>query len=78
MEQSSQPKPKPQSILALIAVNRVGSKIGNESMAVRVELLFVFDAMAEVKVSVEDMEKAPSVKTQKNSRLFSTGLPINR
>ena len=60
---SSHEKPSPQSILALIAVNKVGSIIGKDKMAVNVALLFVFDAMAELKLSTVEMPKLPRNNT---------------
>ncbi len=62
-------------MLALIAVSIVGSKIGKESIAVSVELLFVFEAIADVKVSTEEMEKDPRIAIEINMDLFSIRLP---
>lgn len=75
---SSQPKPKPQSMLALMDVSRVGNIIGNDKIAVNVALLLVFEAIAELSVSTVEMPKLPNTKTAKNNSMFSIGLPKSR
>jgi len=72
--QSSQPKPKPQSTLAFTAVKIMGNNMGNAKMAVSVELLLVFAAIAEIKVRMPEIPKLPSSNTTEKRRLFSSGL----
>lgn len=72
--QSSQPKPKPQSTLAFTAVKIMGNNMGKAKMAVSVELLLVFAAIAEIKVRMPEIPKLPKSNTIEKSRLFSSGL----
>jgi len=57
--------------------DKTGNRIGKDRIAVNVELLLVFEAIAETKVSVEAMARMPNSKTRLKSALFSKGLPIN-
>ncbi len=76
--QSSQAKPNPQSMLAFIAVNKVGSIIGNDKIAVKVELLLVLEAMAELRLKTVEIPKLPKKRTRMKRLLFSTGLPSSK
>ena len=62
-------------MLAFIAVKILGKRMGSAKMAVMVELLLVLEAIAAVRVRVEEMEHTPSKTAKKNSELFSIGLP---
>lgn len=75
---SSQPKPSPHNRLAFTAVKIMGSKMGKAKIAVKVELLFVFAAMAETKVKIPEMPKLPKTNTPMKSELFSKGLLSKR
>ena len=65
-------------MLALIEVSIMGNKIGKASIAVSVELLSVFEAIADTKVKVPEMPVLPKNKTQKKIPKFSMGLPNNK
>lgn len=47
-------------------------------MAVRVELLFVLEAIADTKVSIPEMPVLPKNKTHINIPMFSIGLPKSK
>ena len=61
-------------MLALIAVNKVGNRMGKASMAVKVELLSVLEAIAETSVRVVEIPRLPSKITSKKRAWFSIGL----
>lgn len=48
--------------------------MGKAKMAVSVELLLVFAAIAEIKVRMPEIPKLPKSNTIEKSRLFSSGL----
>ena len=58
-----------------MAVKILGNKMGSAKMAVRVELLLVLEAMAAVRVRVEEMESTPSSSVSTKSEVFSMGFP---
>ena len=58
-----------------MAVNKTGKRIGKDRIAVRVELLFVLDEIAETRVKVEEIANTPAIRINENSQLVSTGFP---
>ena len=62
-------------MLALMDVRIIGSNIGNAKMAVSVELLLVFEAIADTKVNIPEIPVLPKKSTQKKILMFSMGLP---
>ena len=58
-----------------MAVSNMGNIIGKAKMAVKVELLFVFEAMAETKVSTPEKPRLPNTITSIKAKLSSKGFP---
>ncbi len=62
----------------VISVINNGNIIGKPKMLIKVTLLLVCAAIAEIKVSEELKPSAPNTKANKNIDWFSTMLPIRR
>lgn len=62
----------------VISVTNKGRIIGKPKMLIKVTLLLVCAAIAEIKVSEELKPSAPNTKANKNMGWFSTMLPMSK